>query len=157
MKILLTAFSGKTNSSKLLIDSIDTDCKLFLTNSFLSSGKQIIDTIKTIRPDFILAFGQKPKSNCIYIETQAHRENILQTNFDVAQLSESLSKNNISSELSDNAGNYLCNYVYYEGLKYITQDRLDTKMVFIHVPSMKEFINFGEMKFWLAEYMEGAQ
>ena len=37
MKILFTAFNGKNNSSKILLDMINTKNKLYLKNSFTTS------------------------------------------------------------------------------------------------------------------------
>ena len=47
MKILYTAFNGKDNSSKILLDKImaeNTD-KLYLRNSFDTSVKQLINKL----------------------------------------------------------------------------------------------------------------
>lgn len=43
MKILYTAFNGKSNSSKILLDNINTsiDNKLYLKNSFKTSVEQL--------------------------------------------------------------------------------------------------------------------
>ena len=57
--------------------------------------------------------------------------------------------------VSNNAGNYLCNHVYYSGLDYIKQHKLHTKILFIHVPSINDFINIDLFKAWMNEYLEG--
>lgn len=44
--------------------------------------------------------------------------------------------NNIEYSISKNAGNYLCNNIYYEGMRYIKDNSLDIKMIFIHIPSI---------------------
>ena len=59
VNILYTAFNGKTNSSKILLDYIKTDnCnKLYLRNSFTTSVKQLNSKIKNNNYDLIVSFG----------------------------------------------------------------------------------------------------
>jgi pyrrolidone-carboxylate peptidase len=37
-------------------------------------------------------------------------------------------------KISENAGNYLCNNIYYNGLKYIFNNKFKMQMIFIHIP-----------------------
>lgn len=46
-KILFTAFNGEANSSKLLLDKISSDNKLYLKNSFINSVKELEQELKT--------------------------------------------------------------------------------------------------------------
>lgn len=71
MRILFTAFKGKNNSSKILLDNIDCDIKnkLYLTNSFNKSVEELINKLKNTKYDLIISFGQlKLNSNVIRIE-----------------------------------------------------------------------------------------
>jgi len=69
-------------------------------------------------------------------------------------LEQSLKTGEISYRLSNNAGNYLCNHVYFSGLDIIKQQALNTKMIFIHVPIMKDFSNIEMVSEWLNKYLE---
>ena len=156
MLTMLTAFAGETNASRLLISGISNDntVVLTLTNSFPVSEAQMIEAIHRFKPELVLAFGQKPSSDRLFIEKTARRdEQVLHSNVDLKQLQFSLSQYNISHVLSENAGNYLCNYVYYAGLNLISQENPAAKMVFIHVPGMKLFVDFPETKRWLTEFL----
>ena len=53
-----------------------------------------------------------------------------------------MKENNIEYSISKNAGNYLCNNIYYEGMKYINDKSLDAKMIFIHIPTKNIEFNF---------------
>ena len=143
MNTLLTAFCGENNSSKLLLDNIAHANKILLTNSFDKSSKQLIDAIDKTHPSQIISFGQKPNSNCLTIETVARKDDAIKTDFDIKEITEILEKNSVEYVLSGNAGNYLCNHIYYEGLNYIKENGLQTKMIFIHLPSVKQFANFN--------------
>jgi len=122
MKILYTAFNGKSNSSKILLDniSIDESNKLYLRNSFKTSVKQLENRIKNDEYDLIVSFGQAPlNKNTIKIETKGNDIDYYETEYDYSKLKRELVKNNFNVIVSKDAGNYFCNNIYYNGLKYI--------------------------------------
>ena len=41
LKILYTAFNGKDNSSKILLDKLSNNDKLYLKNSFITSIREL--------------------------------------------------------------------------------------------------------------------
>lgn len=62
MRVLYTAFNGKTNSSKVLLDNIkcNTNDKLYLKNSFITSVKQLESKLQKDDYNLIISFGQAP-------------------------------------------------------------------------------------------------
>lgn len=52
------------------------------------------------------------------------------------------------------AGEYLCNNAYFEGLNYIKNNKLKTKMIFIHIPSLKDKYDFNKLALTLSEFIE---
>ena len=60
MRILYTAFNGKANSSKLLLDNIkcNESDKLYLKNSFVTSVDQLQNKLVKNNYDLIISFGQ---------------------------------------------------------------------------------------------------
>ena len=152
MKILYAAFNGKNNTAKLLLDKIEVDSqnKLYLKNSFTSSKKDLAKKIINNNYDLIICFGQWQivKSNSLRIEslsTCPDNPNItLPTNFDYLNLTNHLDDYNIDYKISTNAGDYLCNYIYYEGLTIINDNNLNTKMLFIHLPKIKKLTCLDE-------------
>ena len=136
MKVLYTAFNGKNNSSKILLDAITATNKLYLKNSFNTSVTQLRNEIKNNDYDLVISLGQAPiEKDTIKIETKANMEDCFETNFDFTNLKNNLEKN-FKLIISGNAGNYLCNNVYYYGLKFIYENNLKTKMIFIHIPKI---------------------
>lgn len=136
MKILYTAFKGKSNSSKLLLDNIITKNKLYLTNSFKTSVLELQKELKENYYDLIISFGQAPlNKNTIKIETQAHGKDKYSTNLDYTNIMQIL-KEEYKVIISSDAGNYLCNNIYYYGLRFIKENKLKTKMIFIHIPKI---------------------
>ena len=136
MKALYTAFNGKNNSSKILLDAITATDKLYLKNSFNTSVTQLINKVKNNDYDLVISLGQAPiEKDIIKIETRANMGDYFETNFDFTSLKNNLEKI-FKLIISDNAGNYLCNNVYYYGLKFIYENNLKTKMIFIHIPKI---------------------
>ena len=51
----------------------------------------------------------------------------------------------IIAQISHNAGTSFCNQLYLNVLKYIFQNDIHTKMVFIHIPFMKNISDFDSL------------
>lgn len=60
------------------------------------------------------------------------------TNIDLWKLSNRLKDKGFITEISESAGSYVCNYVYFSCLNYIKENNLDSKALFIHLPYIKE-------------------
>lgn len=149
MNILYTAFNGKDNSSKILLDNIKIldENKLYLRNSFITSVKQLQNKIKLDNFDLIVSFGQAPlEQDNIRIEVVGKDQNeIYESDFDYSELKEKLEKNNYKTDVSRDAGNYYCNNIFFNGLKYIKENNLKCKMIFIHIPFLNKIGNIEEL------------
>lgn len=156
-KVLLTGFKGKNNSSSLLLNKIranETD-KLELTNSFVTSEKELKNKISKNKYKYIISFGQKPDCNHICIELFGNKNNNkLETSFPYKDFILFLKENNIEYSLSKDAGNFLCNNIYYEGMRYIKDNSLDTKMIFIHIPSINAKYDFEKTAIIISNYIQ---
>lgn len=143
MKILYTAFNGQDNSSKILLDKIivDKKDKLYLRNSFDTSVKQLINKIKNY--ELIISFGQAPlDKNTIKIEVIGKKENTFyKTDFNYSKIKEDIEKIGFKVYISEDAGNFLCNNLYFNGLKYINENNINCKMIFIHIPKIDNISN----------------
>lgn len=145
MKILYTAFNGKTNSSKILLDEIDCVHKLYLKNSFTSSVTEFEKELAN-NYDFVVSFGQAPLDvDVVKIETTGFNDDKFVTNFDYSELKVILEQAGYKVMVSNNAGKYLCNNLYYYGLKYIHDNELNTRMLFIHIPKIKNITNIIDL------------
>ena len=149
MKILYTAFNGKNNSSKILLDNIKIldKNKLYLRNSFTTSVEQLKNKIKNNKYDLIISFGQAPlEQDTIRIEVVGKQKNeIYKSDFDYLQLKEKLEKSNYKTEVSRDAGNYFCNNIFFNGLKYIKENNMKCKMIFIHIPFIDKIGNIEDL------------
>ena len=137
MQILLTGF--KDTSSEALVKSINRHDRLILENDKEKSVKQMEQALQKGKYRYIFSFGQRPLiKNKIHIEDNAVvNGETLETVFDIAKLKKVFEDCGITVKLSHNAGTSYCNNIYYYGIKMIVKNDLNTKMVFIHIPYMK--------------------
>ena len=150
-KMLMTVFKG-SSAEQLIKYSNDFDT-LILPNDKVKDSKKLIELIADGAYDYVLSFGQRPNiKNKAHIETTARNgESAIETNFDCEELQRSFESNGISAKISHNAGTSYCNCLYYNGLRYIQQNNLKTKMVFIHIPFLK---NNDDVDWFFAKIIE---
>lgn len=145
-RILLTAFCG--TSAELLVRDKELDSQykvLYLPNDKLRDSELLIEALKQESFDMVISLGQRPNiKNKVHIETRACKGNeSIETAFDCERLKVALEQAGLVARLSQNAGASFCNELYWNGLKYIEENELNTKMVFVHVPFEK---NIGDTK-----------
>lgn len=139
MKILIAGFEGEANSAKILLDNIKEESNqdiLYLENDFEISSNQIEEKMLQ-NYDYILIFGQKPNTENIYLENNAILEGTkLETDYYYGVLKENLKSNNYNVLSSCDAGNYLCNNVFFRALNFKQKNNLKAKVGFVHIPTI---------------------
>lgn len=141
-KILMTAFRG--TSAQSLVERV-TGCKtLFLPNDRIRDSELLIQAISDGCFDEVVCFGQRPLiRDQVHIETTARDQTLsIDTSFDYESLKRLLQANGVAVKISHNAGTSFCNRLYLNGLQYIFQNQLKTKMIFIHIPFAKNITDF---------------
>ena len=156
MRILVTAFEpfggAETNISRTVMEGIQEEVeKVLLPVSFRNAPLVLQQAIRDIHPDVLLMLGQCGDEEKIRLERFAvnmmdsakgdndgycpREERICQsapvayqTPFSVRALAESLEEQGLPVRVSNTAGLYVCNRVYYEAL-YLGQ-----KALFVHIP-----------------------
>ena len=148
MKILIAGFEGNDNSAKILLDNIKEECNidvLYLENDFNISRTQIEEKLLQTY-DYVLIFGQKPKTKDIYLENNAIIEgNDLKTDYYYGVLRENLENSNYKVVSSSDAGNYLCNNVFFRALNFKQINNLKTKIAFIHIPTIDNIEDMNKL------------
>lgn len=143
--VLLTAFRG-TSSEKLVACFDDEYRKIILENDKNASAPQLVNALENNNINYIFSFGQKPViMDKIYIELAGRiGDTIYKTDFDTDRLAALLSLHEFPVRISSNAGTSFCNHIYACGLKHISKNHYDAKMVFIHVPFEKNISDFED-------------
>jgi len=127
------------------LNHIVANNKLYLTNSFKTSVVELKNKLKKNDYDLIVSFGQAPlDTDVIKIETTAKDKLKYVTSYDYSALHNKLRKE-YEVIISNDAGNYLCNNIYYNGLEYIIENKLKTKMIFIHIPNKEKITDIERL------------
>lgn len=136
-KVLLTVFRG--SSAEQLIERSNGFDTLILPNDKVKNSEKLINAIANEKYDYIFSFGQRPNiKNKVHIETTARNGIIsVETDFDCERLQKLFKSNGVVAKISHNAGTSYCNSLYFNGLSYIQNSKLKTKMVFVHIPFLK--------------------
>ncbi|NEN91974.1 MAG: peptidase C15 [Okeania sp. SIO3H1] len=148
IKVLLTSFDiwkphHKSNSSDDLLSLIFVQNLTNYSLSFLRklpvdsqiATEIVIDQIEEIQPDLIICCGMAEKREILTIESQAScGEMVMKTSIDLAELVVGLDM----TEISNDAGKFVCEDLYYSVLKYLELSCLKSKCLFVHVPILTE-------------------
>lgn len=150
MKILFAGFKGKNNSSKLLLDAMrcNENNKIYLTNSYKASESQLIKQLQEKEYDCAVIFGQwkRVAKNTLRLETTAKKGRYAyQTDFPYTKLAKNLQNLGYMSDISNFAGRWLCNNIYFYGLRHLAQTESQCKMIFIHLPKDELVDNYAKL------------
>jgi len=143
-KILLTSFQTwlahqRSNASDDLLEEIAQLNSLSPSLTFLrqlpvdvpQSSRRVIDKIEELQPDVIICCGMAECRTKLTVESCATCNNdLLKTSVSLEKLVAELA----STEISHDAGKFVCEGLYYEVLSYVRSRNLHTCCIFVHVP-----------------------
>lgn len=147
--ILLTAFKG--TSSEVLLRQVTEYEILILPNDRIRDSVMLLENIAKRKYDYIICFGQKPIiKDKVSIEcTGKDGIGCIETSFDCNELKSAFESHGIETKVSSNAGTSFCNQLYVNSLRYVLKYDMKTKIVFIHIPFLKNISDidsfFGEI------------
>lgn len=142
--ILLTSFTTwlphhTSNSSDDLLAEIEQLEKFTGYLTFLRqlpvdispASTQVLAKLEQLQPQVIICCGMAEKRKQLTLESCATcQDNLIQTSVDLEQLVVSL----VDTEISHDAGKFVCEGLYYQVLKHIRDHQLTTFCLFVHVP-----------------------
>ncbi|MBW4542130.1 MAG: peptidase C15 [Myxacorys chilensis ATA2-1-KO14] len=157
MKILLTSFDTweahqQSNSSDDLLNALIerkvlTDDCYFLKKilvDFEVAPQTVIDQIAELEPELVICCGMAESRPFLSVEsTGTYLDEALVTELDLEMLLEgTLCPPHISPEaatrVSHDAGNFVCNHLYYWVLKHNQEQNPNYRCLFIHVPLLTD-------------------
>jgi pyroglutamyl-peptidase len=144
IKILFTAFTTwmshqvSNSSDDLLIELQKLNlkkCELFFLRQLpvntQIAGQLVIAKIEEVKPDVIICCGMAESRKTLTLEVQAvEGENVLKTTMNLDKILPDLK----FTHLSYDAGQFVCEGLYYHILNYIKNHNLTIHCVFLHVP-----------------------
>jgi pyroglutamyl-peptidase len=116
---------------------------------------QFIESYTRLRPRAVLMTGQAARRSMVCVErlarngaSLARRDNLgaigstladgpasLEATAPTTRIAEAVRKAGIAARVSSNAGDYVCNHLYYGALKHMAESGSTVPAVFIHVPA----------------------
>lgn len=149
MTLLLTSFAPwkahqESNSSDDLVYLL-AERKQLPTNTILIrrlpvhfqlAPCQVLSALFQYKPDTVVCCGMAESRSLLNLERygRSHHDR-LETSLDLEQLCEHTKWTTISED----AGNYVCNALYFQLLAHIRQNDLATRALFIHVPPLNAY------------------
>lgn len=159
----------KINSSWSLVDSFKNttsgiECiKLLLPVEFRVVSSIVPEMLKQYKPDIVLAFGQcigdsiRIERVAINIDDARTADNSCYTPIDelihvdgknayfsslpIKAIQHAVVAKNIPAIISNSAGTYVCNHLFYELLYWCDKLLLPTKIGFVHLPRLPEQVS----------------
>ncbi|NEQ23049.1 MAG: peptidase C15 [Microcoleus sp. SIO2G3] len=143
-KILLTSFQTwlphqRSNASDDLLEEIAQLNSLSPSLTFLrqlpvdvpKASRRVIDKIEELQPDVIICCGMAECRTTLTVESCATcNDDLLKTSVSLEKLVAEL----VGTEISHDAGKFVCEGLYYEVLSYLRSHNLNTCCIFVHVP-----------------------
>ena len=149
MSLLLTSFATWkahqiTNASDDLVGLLQTRQQLpvntlvirHLPVHFQLAPCQVLSAIVKQRPTIVVCCGMAEQRSLLNLERYAHHQSQrLETSVNLQQLCQETQWTAVSHD----AGNYVCNDLYFRLLTYIKNHRSPIRCLFIHVPPLTPY------------------
>jgi pyroglutamyl-peptidase len=146
--ILLTSFQTwlphqKSNSSDDLLEEVAKLDGLPHSLTFLrhlpvdisQASELAIATINELQPDIIICCGMAESRHHLSVESNARNEDkVLNTLVDLDKLLQGL----VKTTLSHDAGNFVCEGLYYSVLNHLQKNEIKKHGIFVHVPVLTQ-------------------
>jgi pyroglutamyl-peptidase len=146
-KLLLTSFTTwkpeqSSNSADDLLEilayqsfaKVDLHLLRQLPVDYDQAPAKIIQQIQQIQPQGVICCGMAEVRSRLNVERQGtHRQDRAirqQTLVNLEELTQGL----IATDISDDAGNFVCNHTYYAVLHHLSQTHASVPCLFLHVP-----------------------
>lgn len=144
--ILITTFTTwephqLTNAAddlvQYFIDEKCDQCHYFrhLPVDFTLAPKLVVEAFETMLPRILVCCGMAEERDRLSVESQAVRgDKVYRTEIDLETLTEGLPM----TEISHDAGDFVCNALYYSALEHINTLDGHHHCLFIHVPRLTD-------------------
>lgn len=160
MKVLLTGFGlfhdFSANPTELLVQHFPELPNIMLKKlvfkvDFETVAQKYTTELTAFNPDLIINLGLNATANTIQLEEFAlntavpnqtiiveHAPTAYRSTLPLYALSKRLNQAGIPSQVSQHAGTYLCNFIYYHSLHYMQKKK--GAAVFVHLPFSTELV-----------------
>lgn len=96
---------------------------------------RVIAALEGWQPQVVICCGMAEQRSRLTVEScGCHLDEVMTTAIDLENLIADLAMTDISHD----AGRFVCNYLYYSVLKFIQTNQLPTQCIFVHVPLLNQ-------------------
>lgn len=171
-KVLITGFKPfapyTVNPTEQLVEALAPIKDIHIEKEIFEVDFELVHQVyprlvEDMQPDFILNLGLSGQANSIqlerfainsgfdyngkktFFEIDAKSPPAYQTKVKLEGLSQKINEVGIPTTISNHAGSYLCNFIYYHSLQYAELQR--KKALFVHLPFTTELVcQFAQAK-----------
>ncbi len=102
---------------------------------FQLAPAQLLQHFQALQPDIVVCCGMAEARSQLTVESNGkHGNDIRHTSLNLDRLIAALP----ITQISHDAGDYVCNWLYYSVLKYIQEQQAKSDCLFVHVPVLHE-------------------
>ncbi len=107
--------------------------------NFELAPRQVISMVDLLTPEIVICCGMVENRNILTVEsTGKFQDETIETEIDP----DHLIQGTIATQISHDAGDFVCNHLYYSVLKHLKNGNFKSQCIFVHVPMLNEQ-NFG--------------
>jgi pyroglutamyl-peptidase len=164
MTLLVTGFGPfgdvADNPSARLVRALATEPDVYarvLDTSYIRAARRLCQLIDELRPSYVVSFGVGRSRATMELERTARNRNAcqipdadgdLRTDQPIApafgDLHSAADVPTLAAQLglglSDDAGGYVCNHLYFEGLRHLHGTPAQGRMLFAHIPPTGDWL-----------------
>jgi pyroglutamyl-peptidase len=151
-QLLITSFTTwkahhSSNSSDDLLGAIAASHLMDVNTYFLRkvtvdfelAPRQVISMVDLLEPEILICCGMAENRTGLTVESKGKFQNeMIETAIDLNHLIEET----IATQISHDAGDFVCNHLYYSVLKHLQPRKFKHPCIFVHVPLLNDQ-NFG--------------
>ena len=147
-----------SRSHGLVIDQIEKQCYDIIL--MLGETSSTNDYVRLERVAITLKDSINPDNDEVIADEEILIEDASTayfTKFPLKKIAGKLKDAGYSVKVSNSAGTFVCNSLYFNILHYVETNKLTTKALFIHLPANTQVISLEEMKNTVAAIINGFQ
>ena len=146
LKVILlpVSFSNAHNSLINMIESKDYDLIIMMGETAASNDAVRLERVALNMKDSLMSDNEGKKGDEEEIVAGASKAYF--TKFPVKKTALALKDKGYRVKVTNSAGTFVCNSLYYNVLHYLEENKIQTKALFVHLPVSTEIVSLSEME-----------
>lgn len=142
--LLPVSFSNAHNSLINVVESKDYDLIIMMGETAASKDAVRLERVALNMKDSSMSDNEGKKGDEEEIIAGASKAYF--TKFPVKKMTLALKEKGYKVKVTNSAGTFVCNSLYYNILHYLEDNKIQTKALFVHLPVSTEIVSLSEME-----------